>query len=182
MHCSCCAHIYAIFPLPPPIIPSITQQISKQNLLLDCDYHIQEFEAVSYAEGCWGAEGTWQCTGGRSTTMKDAVDGSNMGDTPLFMRGLDGTNTTVMVSLDITVAVLLTLALDNSSPHVQSGYLCHGRHALNPNYTASDYGIRAQDTLTTHMHLWGGPSDHDALTDPPPVPVLDTTAVHPTGQ
>ena len=165
-----------------PIIPSIAQQISKQHLILDCDYHIQEFEAASYAEGCWGAEGTWQCAGGRSTTMKDTMDGSNMGDTPLFMRGLNGTTTTIMVSLDITVAVLLTLALDNSSPHVQSGYLRHGRHALNPNYTASNYGIRARDTLTTHMCLRGGPSVPNAIIDLPPVPGLDTTAVHPTGQ
>ena len=32
------------------------------------------------------------------------------------------------------------------------------------------------------MRLWGGPSVPDTLTDLPPVPGLDTTAVHPTGQ
>jgi hypothetical protein len=105
-----------------------------------------------------------------------------MGDRPLFVRGLDGTTRTIMVSLDITVAVLLTLALDNSSARVPSGYLRYGHHVLNPNCTASDYGIQARDTLTAHMRLRGGPAVSDGTTNTQPVTGLATTADVSTGE
>ena len=99
-----------------------------------------------------------------------------MGDAPLFVRGLDGTTRTIMVSLDITVAGLLTLVLDHSS-----GYLCHGHHVLNPDYNASDYGIQARDTLTAHMRLRGGPAVPDGTTTMQPATGLATTAEVCTG-
>ena len=84
------------------------------NLLINCDYPKQDSEAATYAEGSWGADGRWQCAGRRATSKNHAMDASNSEDTPLFMRGLDRTTTTIItVSLDITVAVLLILALDN---------------------------------------------------------------------